>query len=187
MSRIVARDWKRVALTTIAVTLIAWSIGSLQPPRYRASALAAVAPLGQSLEPNELLRGVEVLERRTVVATIAALAATSVTRTQAAADSDYAIRAVVLPNTNLFRIDVEGADAAQTAMIANRVPNVLSAQTRAMYKYYGVTMVSPAAPPEAPYLPRPSRAIAAGLPLGILLGVLATYIARRRAARRRAA
>lgn len=178
------RNWKLIALITMAVTGLAWISAAMQPSQYRATALAAVAPLADMLQANEVLRGVEVLERRTVVATIAALASTAATRTQAAAVTGYEIEAEVLPNTNLFRVNVQGRDAAEAAAIANRVPGVLSAQTRAMFKYYGVTMVSPATSPSSPFLPRPGRAVAAGLLLGLLLGFLAAYVMEWRTARR---
>ena len=184
IARLMLRQWKRVVLITLAVTAIAWSLAAIQPPRYRASALASVSPLADALQPNELLRGVEVLERRTVVATVAALAATPVTRNRAAAGPGYQVEAAVVPNTNLFRVNVEGGNAAEAAAIANRVPQVLSAQTRAMYKYYGVTMISPAATPDSPFVPRIGRAVAAGLLIGLFLGLIAAYVTPWRAARR---
>lgn len=175
LSRMLSRNWKLIAGITAAVTVLAWIISAMQPTQYRASALAAVAPLSESLQANEVLRGVEVLERRTVVATIAALASTAATRTQAAAGEGYEIEAVVLPNTNLFRVDVQGGDRTAAAAVANRIPGILSAQTQAMYKYYGVTMVSPAATPTSAFLPRTGRAIATGLLIGLFLGLLAAY------------
>jgi capsular polysaccharide biosynthesis protein len=184
ITRFLARDWLRIGLITAGVALLAWGLAVMQPPRYRASALAAVAPLSEKLQPNEALRSVEVLERRTVVATIAALASTPSTRSRARATSAYEIQASVLPNTNLFRIDVEGANRAEAAAIANRLPALLSEQTQAMFRYYAVTMVSPATPPESPFLPRPGRAIAAGAMIGLFLGLLASYATLRRSARR---
>jgi capsular polysaccharide biosynthesis protein len=173
ISRMIVRRWKRIALVTVAVTAIAWSLAALQPPRYLASCLASVGPLANAMQANELLRSVEVLERRTIVATVAALASTSVTRGRVGAGRDYEIRAVVLPNTNLFRIEVEGGNALQTTAIANRVPAVMSAQTEALYKYYTVVVISPAIAPDAPFLPRTGRAIAAGLLIGLFLGLVA--------------
>lgn len=187
LSRLMLQSWKRVLLTTVAVTAIAWSLAAMQPRRYRASVLASVAPLTETLEPNELLRSVEVLERRTVVGTVAALASTPVTRARAAVASGYAVEPAVLPNTNLFRVDVEGDNPTQAAAIANRFPEILNQQTRAMYKYYGVSLVSPAAVPDAPFSPRTGRAVAAGIAIGLFLGLLAAYAPAWRAAQRRAA
>jgi capsular polysaccharide biosynthesis protein len=183
ISRIILRDWKRIAAITVLAASIAWLLAALQPPRYRASALASVAPTPDALQPNELLRGVEVLAQRTVVATIAALASTPATRGEVAAATGYDIEATVLPNTNLVRVDVEGGDAAQTAAIANRIPAVLSTQTRAMYKYYAVTMVSPAARPDAPFLPRTGRGVAAGVLIGLFLGLMTAWFTQRQAIR----
>lgn len=183
LSRLIALHWKLIAAIALATTGIAWLVAVVQTPTYRATALAAVAPLSAQLPANEVLRGVEVLERRTVIATVAALASTDATRTQAAAGSGYGIEAAVLPNTNLFRVNVEGSDGAEAVAIANRVPAVLSKQTEAMYKYYGVTVVSPAGS-ASPFRPRQGRAVAAGLLIGLFLGLLAAYAMQRRAAGR---
>lgn len=183
-SKIISDHVTLILAVTFITAGIAWMLTALQPDRYRAGALAAVAPLGASLEPNEVLRGVEVLERRTVVATIAALASTDSMRNQVSAGKDYDVEAVVLPNTNLFRVDVTGPNAAQTATIANRVPGLLSKQTQAMYKFYGVTMVSPATTPTESSVPRTGRAIATGLLIGLFLGLLAAFYRDSRAALR---
>jgi uncharacterized protein involved in exopolysaccharide biosynthesis len=180
---ILAHDWKRVALITIIVTAIAWALAAVQPRRYRASALASVVPLASALEPNELLRGMEVLERRQVIATLAALASTPTTRSRVAAGTSV-IDAVVLPNTNLVRIDVEGGNSAQVTNVANRVPAILDEESRAMYRYYVVTLVSPATRPLAPFFPRVGRAIVAGAAIGLFLGLFAVYAQRWRAALR---
>lgn len=180
ISSIILRDWKRVALITAAVTAIAWMLASMQPSRYRAHTLAAVAPLAGALQTTDYLRGLEVLERRTVVTTIAALASTAQTRARAGAAPGYEIAATVVANTNLFRVEVEGADAARTAAVANRVTQLLSAQTTAIYKYYGVTTIAAAVPPSEPFEARSPRVIAAGAIVGLLLGFLASYASHRR-------
>lgn len=184
LSRVARLNWRLIAAITVAVAGLAWIAAAMQPERYRASALAAIAPMGEGLQASEVLRGVEVLERRTVIATIAALAEMPSTRTRAAAAGGYDIRAAVLPNTSLFRVDVEGTNATEAAAIANRVPQIVGEQARAMFRYYGVTMVSPAVAPSSAFNPRPGRALLAGLLIGLFLGVLAAYVSAWRAARR---
>jgi hypothetical protein len=63
----VARHWKVAALVTVAVTLLAWLAAAVQPKRYRAASIAAVAPLAEMLSSSDLIRGVDTLERRVVV------------------------------------------------------------------------------------------------------------------------
>lgn len=184
--RRIGRHWKLIIAIAAVATLIAWMFAALQPKRYRASAIAAVTPNVNTLAVSEVLRGVDTLERRTLVATIAALASTPLTRRQTIGSEEgdgYTIEAVVMPNTNLLRVNVEGADPKRVATIANKVPDVIGAQTTAMYKFYRVTMASEAGVPHVAAYPRVGRTVAAGLLVGLALGAIVAYsIDRRRPA-----
>jgi uncharacterized protein involved in exopolysaccharide biosynthesis len=169
----VRRQWRLVLAIAVAATLLAWLAAAVQPKRYRANAMGAVTPVTE-LTPSEMIRGVDTLERRVVVSSVAALASAPATLNAVHAGS-YEITAIVLPNTNLFTIEVEGTNARQAAAIANRVAPVLSAQSRAMFRVYGVTMISAAPVPTAAVLPRVGRAAATGLFFGILAGIAAAY------------
>jgi capsular polysaccharide biosynthesis protein len=166
-----ARRWKLLTAAAVTGMIVAWLLSALQPDRYRATLLAAVAPHGETMNTTDVLRGLEVLEQRTVVATVAALATTPAA-TEAAIQSDrgYTIDASVLPNTNLVRIEVEGADAGRAAAIANRIPPVLSRHARSMFKFYSVTPVSAALPPTEPISSGSVRTILAGLLIGLVIG-----------------
>jgi capsular polysaccharide biosynthesis protein len=157
--------------------LLAWIISAMQPRRYRASVLAAVSPIADALTPTDVLRGVEVLEQRTVIATMAALAMTDGVIRQASQGGDaddVSVNAAVLPNTNLVRVDVDAPDAARATAVAGRIPPLLGAQARAMYKLYGVTTIS--APAEADAVtPRSERAIIGGLLIGLITGALIAW------------
>lgn len=183
-----ARHWGLVAHTAVTVTLLAWLIATTQPKRYQSEATVSVSPIVNQLSDSELLHGIDALERRVVVATVAALASSDSTRhrTIRALRGDYGIDATVLPNTNLIRIRVEGPDPEQVAAIANRIPPLLDEQTRAMYRVYTIATISAGVVPRAPFLPRVERAVMAGLVLGVLLGVAVAYLIERRRALRSA-
>lgn len=187
--RSIARHWILVALTTVGVALFAWLFAATQPKRYQSQAIASVSPIVNQLSDSEVLHGIDALERRVVVATVAALASSDSTRhrTIRALRGDYAIDATVLPSTNLIRISVEGPDPKQVAAIANRIPALLDEQTRAMYRVYTIATISAGVVPEAPFLPRVERAVMVGLVLGILLGVAVAYLIDRRSLRSAAA
>lgn len=182
--RRVREGWRVVAGTIVAALLLALLAIALLPKRYEATVLAAVTPAVEGLAAEEVLRGVDTLERRTLVSTIAALASTSGTRTTAlqpdAAGGDYAIDAIVLPNTNLLEIHVAGPDRSRVAAIANRVPALLSVHARSMYGLYRVTTISPATLPDGAISPRPGRIAAAALILGAILGIVLAYAFGRR-------
>jgi capsular polysaccharide biosynthesis protein len=183
-----ARHWGLVAHTAVTVTLAAWLIAAMQPKRYQSEAIVSVSPIVAQLSDSELLHGIDALERRVVVATVAALASSDSTRrrTTRALRGDYGIDATVLPSTNLIRIRVEGPDPEQVAAIANRIPPLLDEQTRAMYRVYTIGTVSAGVVPKAPFLPRVERAVIVGLVLGVLLGVAIAYLIERRRALRSA-
>lgn len=176
--RAIRQRWRLIAAITAATAFLAWMVASMQPNRYRASAIAAITPVAD--DAADQVRGVQALSQSTFVATVAALASTPAVSNEAiaAAGKGYSVRAVVVPSTNLIRVEVEGDDAARAAEIANRVAPVLSAHTRRIFQVYGVTPVSPAAP-GAVIFPRAERAAAAGVILGLLLGVTIAWATTR--------
>ena len=180
--RSIKRHWMLIALTTVAVTLLAWLVAATQPKRYQSEAVASVSPIVNQLSDSEVLHGIDALERRVVVATVAALASSDSTRrrTILTLPGHYAINATVLPSTNLIRITVEGPNPKQVAAIANRIPALLDEQTRAMYRVYTIAPISAGVVPEAPFLPRVERAVMVGIILGVLLGAAIAYLIDRR-------
>ena len=87
------RFWPVVVAITVAAALLAWMLAAAQPRRYRASAIGAVSPLTEQLSPSDIIRGVDSLERRVVVASIAALAGVPGTKRLSGAGDDYTITA----------------------------------------------------------------------------------------------
>lgn len=169
--------WPIIVLATILAALLAWLIGTVQPRRYRASTFAAIVPLAEKLGTEEQIRATQALDQRTIVATVAALVSMPVIADVAipAADRGYSVRAVVLPNTNVLRIEVDGANPGRAAAIANGVPALLSARTGAIFGLYGVNVVSPAAGAELVF-PRMERIIAAGLVIGMIIGLTVAWL-----------
>ncbi len=175
--RAVIRHWHIVALTAAAVTLLAWLFAAVQPKRYRVTSIGAVAPMVEGMTSTDVIRGVDSLERRVIISTVAALASAPAIRKQALGElHGYRIDSSVVPNTNLFNITVEGENPKQVAAIANRIPSLLAPQAEAMYKLFRVSLISPASTPSEPVLPRTSRAAIAGLMLGVLAGVALAWL-----------
>jgi uncharacterized protein involved in exopolysaccharide biosynthesis len=178
--RALVRHWLLALLVAAGITILATLAASVQPKRYTAEAVGAVVLLPAAMSTSETLHGVDTLDRRVVIASIAALAETPAIRQQVHAASDDAVSSIVLPSTSLFRVSVEGRDPRRVVAIANAIPHALSPQARAMYAIYDVTTVSPATVPEKPSRPRMERAAFAGLLLGVFCGVVAAYLADRR-------
>ena len=169
--RVARAHWGAIAITIAAAVGLAAVIAALLPPRYRASAVGVVAPLTSTLSASEAFHGVEALDRRSVVATVAALPATAWSQPR-----DYEVSAAVLPNTNLVRVDVVAKSPEMAASVANTTLSELAVQTTSMFKYYGVTPVTRAIPPVSPASPHRVRIIAAGLVIGLFLSVGVAYV-----------
>ena len=160
-----------MAAIIVTAVVVAAIVAALLPKRYRATAVGVVAPLTNTLTPSEAFHGVEALDRRSVVATVAALPSTSWSQ-----HHDYDISAAVLPNTNLVRIDVDASPPERAASVANTTLNELGAQTTSMFKYYGVTPVTRALPPSAASSPHRARILGGGLIIGLLLAFALAFV-----------
>jgi capsular polysaccharide biosynthesis protein len=167
--------WAIVLVAALATAAGAWLLTSMQTRRYRVAAIAVVAPMTDSMSGDERIRAIQALDQRVIIATAAALASTPSVQAQAlpqapAPNDSYAIRALPLPDTNLLRIEVEGRDVAHAAEIANRMPAILNVRTQAIFRFFGVTAVSPAAEGEL-IAPRVGRIVAVGFLIGAMLGI----------------
>jgi hypothetical protein len=183
------RRWLSAGLWILPLVLTlsvgtAYIVTSRQTPTFRSSATLVLVPDARILEGPDLLRSLETLERRTVIATFAQLP--SADRIRLAAARDIGLRpdslgyfpsqALVIPNTNLIRIEAEGPDAVRAAAFANALAAVTTAEATAMYRVFAMTTLTAAAQPTAPVAPNPRRAVALAAILGAFLGVAATYL-----------
>lgn len=186
------RGWLSTGLWIVPVVL-ALSVGtafvatSRQAPTYRTSATVAVVPNATIRDGAELLRSLETLERRTVIATFAQIPATEPIREAAARDlklvpdslDHYRTQAFVIPSTNLIRIEVEGPDPARATAFVNALVIATAKEARALYRVFEMTVLAGAVQPARPVAPNPRRALALAAILGAFLGIVATYLFQR--------
>jgi len=178
--RLLMRRWWVPAVTLIAGLAAGFWWTSREPRIYRASALLAVVP-SSSIGDAEVLRSLDALERRTVLATFARLPTTRETRMAVAERiqrdplelAKYQLGASVLPNTNIIRIDVDGPDPKVAAHVANAAGEVVSAEARSLYRIYTMRPIAAAEASQRPIHPDPRRnSLATGV-LGLFAGAVA--------------
>lgn len=150
---------------------------------YRSSATSVVAPHESVEETADVLRSLETLERRSVIATFARIPSAPHVRALVAQRlglpgglDDFRIEASVLPNTNILKIDVEGNEPAQVAAVANAAAEVTRGEVRALYRIFTTRMLSDATPAPRPIHPDPRRNLVVASLLGVLVGVVAALI-----------
>lgn len=181
--------WLRTGSWVVPI-MLALSVGtalivtSRQTPTYSSAATVALVPSVSIADGPDLLRSLETLERRTVIATFAQIPLADRIRQAAARDislpadslAGYHALAFVIPNTNLIRIEVEGPDPARTAALANALVTATAVEAKAMYRVFELTALARAGRPTAPVAPNPKRAVALAAILGVFLGLAATYL-----------
>lgn len=182
------RRWWIVVLATAISLGAAAVVTSRQSPVYRASATVVVAPTTSVEAVGDILRTLETLERRTVIATFARIPASPQVRTAVAEKlkleslRGLRIEGAVVPSTNILRIDVEGAEAGRVAAVANAAAEVTRDEVRALYRTFTTRTLSEASVPSRPVFPDPRRnAVVASL-LGLFVGAVAALAASRRPA-----
>lgn len=155
-----------------------------QTPIYRSSAEVAVVPSPEIEDPADVMRSLETLERRTIIATFASLAETRESLETAGAgltaDSSeirrYRVQASVVPRTNIIRVTVTGPDGALVDLLANRLVEVVAVQAKTNYRVFEMRSLERAQPASIPFHPEPSRNAVVASILGLFAGLLVALI-----------
>lgn len=175
------RWWLVVAVAVVAVATSRFF--TMRETRlYGATASAMVTPAASITEHTELLRALETLERRTVVATLALLptsretreAAAMMARVSPAALPHHRISASVVPNTNVLRVRVEGPDPDRASALANAIVQVTATRANELYRLFALQPLDPSLPSPRPIHPNATRNLAVAGILGLFLGLALT-------------
>jgi uncharacterized protein involved in exopolysaccharide biosynthesis len=181
LTRSLRRGWW-IALACAVVALGAAAlVTARQRPVYRAAAQLAVAPNSRVTDTADVLRSLETLERRTVVATFARIASARETRDGAARRLGlepkelraYWVGGSVVPNTNIIRVEVLGPEPERTAAVADAAAREVAREGRRLYPIYSLRALARAEPPRRPERPDLRRNLTVGAILGLFVGAAA--------------
>lgn len=175
------RSWWVVLLALVfAVAAAAWMV-SRETPQYAAEALLVVVPDRDLDDPSDVLRSLDALERRTILATLAELPGRAETERaaggalgwDAAKLRRYWIGGSVVPRTNLLRIEVRGPEAEATARLATAAAHATRRDADRLYKVYSLRLLEEAEAPRRPIRPQPRRSLVVAGIVGLFLGLAA--------------
>lgn len=168
-----------IGLIWLLTLLAALWFSARQQRVYRASTSLVVAPDSQIDDPSDVLRTLETLERRTVIATFARIpgapeqraAAAEVMGVRGSELSSYRVTGAVVPNTNVLRIDVDGPDARLAANFANALADVTAKAVPALYRTFTLRVLERAVPRSQPIRPDTRRDLLVGSIAGLLVAL----------------
>lgn len=183
LTALARRSWI-VALAVLASIGIALALSAREEVRYTAEATWIVTPDDAIDDPSDVLRSLETLERRTVVATFARLPSTSKTRQDLAErlgiDPDrlggYSLRGSVVPYTNLVRFEVEGPDRDLATRAADGVAREVRDDAISLYRIYTLREVEPAHASHTPTQPDTGRNLVVAALIGLFVGLALTAL-----------
>src|SRR5689334_14479167 len=111
-----ARTWWLAPIVLVAALATAWGLTARQQPTYRSTTAVLVIPNGITVESvRDYIDSLANLDRRNVVATLARVTHGSDLVQRAAERAGmpdgahgYEVRSIVLPNTNIIEVEVDG-------------------------------------------------------------------------------
>ncbi len=179
--RMLLHGWWIIVLTTLSAMIVALCASYVATPQYLASARFIISPNATAKTNNDILYGLDILDKRSIVTTYSEvlnsrrLFVDAVTALKlSTADSDkYTRRAVALPESNIIDLSVTGPDPKIATLLVNTIGQRSIDYVNSLYqKVYELNFLDPAIVPVQPISPQPVRDTGLALALGLLAGAV---------------
>ncbi|MGD8457121.1 MAG: diguanylate cyclase [Anaerolineales bacterium] len=165
------RGWWIILLTVLFALAASLGASYMIAPQFEAISRFILSPSSLSaypaeeLNPNTLLQSIDTINNQMVVNTYAEVMRSNLTYVNALellqlqTDDlmDYSYAVVVLPNSSVLELSVEGPDPEITAKLANSIGYETIAYTRGLNQLFNLDFLDTALPPTEPIRPQPLR------------------------------
>lgn len=178
------RGWWIIALTLLVSTLISLLISFFTPPVYQASARFIISPNAGIFSSSwDIVSSLDTLDRRSIVNTYKELLASpsvyersiEIQNLGEGVGSDYAVSVIVVPDTNILHLTVEGPDPLIVVAIANAIGQEGLAYINELYPVYNFNVLEKAEIPTKPIRPEPLQNAGLAAALGAIVGVVLAF------------
>ncbi len=177
--RMLQKNWWLILLTAMAALTVSLAISYAAIPQYRSVARFIIIPSSSLTSGADVVRSLDTLDRRSVVATYAEVMNSSrilesstnfLSLDITAIIKDYTIQAVDLPDSSVLELTVSGPDPELAAQLANAIGFQSITFTRSLNLIYEVNFLDTAVPAQLPFSPEPLRDGVVALVLGVAVG-----------------
>lgn len=177
--RTLLRGWWLILLTMLVAVQVALALDYFATPIYRASASFTISPsTSQMLSSSDVLYSLDTLDNRSVVNTYAEFLNSDRIYSETLASlnldptllKEYTRTTVVITDSNVLELTVEGADPNTVAVLANSVGEHAISAIQELYSAYDISLLDPAVASAVPVRPVPLRDAALALALGLIVG-----------------
>jgi diguanylate cyclase (GGDEF)-like protein len=176
--RMLQRGWWLVLLCALTATTASLLISYTTTPIYIATARFVVSPDAALSVGSDVIDSINTLDKRSIATTYAAVLNSNTIFTQAIVDlkldtgqvSDYARSAVVLPESNVLEVSVEGSNPQIAMMLANSIGKQAVDYIDGLNQGFNIRVLDPAQMPAEPIRPQPARDVSLAVVFGVVLG-----------------
>ena len=187
--RMLQKNWWLILLTAMTALTVSLAISYAAVPQYSSIARFIIIPSSTLTSGADVVRSLDTLDRRSVVATYAEVMNSSRILEGSAEFlgldvneiiKDYRIQAVDLPDSSVLELTVSGPNPSLAAQLANAIGFQSITFTRSLNLIYELNFLDTAIPAELPFSPEPLRdglvALVLGTAIGGVLAVLSEQI-----------
>lgn len=172
------QGWWIIAFTTLTAFSIALVLSYRATPVYKTSARFIVSPNLAGTNSSDLLYSLDVLSRRSTVATYVEVlqsnrlyeATLQDLEVDASKLSGYKVSAVAIPDANVLELTATGPNPQMTALLVNSMSQQAITFIANLYSSYDLVLLDSAPVPSAPISPNPQRDAAVALVMGVIGG-----------------
>jgi diguanylate cyclase (GGDEF)-like protein len=178
--RMLQRGWWLVVLCPLIAMAVSLTFSYISKPTYAATARYVVSPdAAVSVGASDVLNSINTLDKRSIVTTYAAVLNSDTIFSQALVDLNldsvqvdgYLRSAIVLPETNVLEVSVQGSDPQITMMVANSIGKQAVTYIDGLNQGFNIRVLDPAQMPTVPISPQPVRDVSLAIVFGMVLGV----------------
>ena len=178
------RGWWLVVLSALAGLVGSLSMSYLETPIFRATSRFVVSPDATVSKGTDVINSLNVLDKRSIVTTYAEVLNSNTIYTQAISDlhltseavDGYLHSTVVLPESNVLEVSIEGPNPQIVAFLANSVGEQAIQYIDGLNQGYSIRLLDQAQIPTEPIRPQPARDASLGLLLGLIFGASVAII-----------
>jgi diguanylate cyclase (GGDEF)-like protein len=178
--KIIQRGWWLILISAV-VAVNASLVYSyyMAVPMYEAVARFIVSPNLQNTDARDMVNSLEVLDKRSIIATYAEVLNSYQIITGAMQllgenpddFAEYTVSATILPEANIIRYSVRGPDPRVAAMLANGIGQYAIDFLGRLYINFEIVFLDRAVAPDVPYQPRPFQDAGLALLFGTVIGI----------------
>lgn len=176
--RMLQRGWWLVVFCPLIAMTVSLTFDYISKPTYAATARYVVSP-DAAVGASDVLNSINTLDKRSIVTTYSAVLNSDTIFSQAIVDLNldpvqtvgYLRSAIVLPETNVLEVTVEGSDPQLTMVLANSIGKQAIAYIDGLNQGFNIRVLDPAQMPTEPIRPQPVRDVSLAIVFGVVLGV----------------